>query len=170
MSQRPTDSEGVFDLSPTVSLTAIAAQDSEPYTKGKQSSVKTRVGVTRVLPLTWQLAFGETLRVQFVRVLQTHERFGCSLLILLIGERLSVHRHVRYEAFRRKENTFLVHDTLRQYLRTIDHFLKTQCFGVHDSHRTTAVSCGQILNNESLSVKLTDFLYSTASCMSLLLT
>lgn len=81
----------------------VAFYHRKPCIKWTQRDLETRVRVTRLLPLTWQFAFGETLRVQFIRVLQTQERFGCSLLILLIREKLSVHWHVWYEAFRGKE-------------------------------------------------------------------
>lgn len=50
--------------------------------------------------VTWQLSSGESLRIQLVRVLKTHQRLGCTRCILFIREVLSVCGHVGNEPWR----------------------------------------------------------------------
>lgn len=52
--------------------------------------------------ITWQLSSGEGLRIQLVRVLKTHQCLGCTRLILLIWEELSMYGHVRNEPCRER--------------------------------------------------------------------
>ncbi len=55
--------------------------------------------------VTWQLSSGESLRIQLVRVLKTHQCLGCTRLILLIWEILSVCGHVGNEPWRGRNDT-----------------------------------------------------------------
>lgn len=57
--------------------------------------------------LTWQLSFGEGFRIQLVRVLQAHQCLGCTRLIFLVWEILSVYGHVGDEPWTESENVFL---------------------------------------------------------------
>lgn len=50
--------------------------------------------VVSALPVTWQLPPGESLRVQLVRVLQTHQRLGRARFIFWLREVLSMCGHV----------------------------------------------------------------------------